>query len=542
MSDTRTQLTHTVDERQRLYRKDPWSFYPIFLPPCVLKILIVTDGFGSFGQDDFGLSALLDALAVAPGPWVRFEVTTAHRRSDPNADLPNFRFDGHNLAHYDQMWLFGVESRGSEIADREARAIAEFMDGGGGVFATGDHQDLGVAMCGRLPRVRSMRKWHWPTPGPNNEPVAPPSSPPGRLDTLSAGNDPGIQFDDQSDDVPQRITPRLYHSRPWNPYYYHAHPHPLLCGPRGVIRVLPDHQHEGECYEPANLSATLTFDGHQVVEYPGGVAPEVIAWSASSPTPRWFGAIGALDGHRANVGRVVVDATWHHFFNINLIGELGSTDPVKSVGFDASPAGRAAYEDIKAYYRNIAVWLARESSQQCMWWRALWCARWHHQLVIVLPPPRFPWLSSPGLTELLTIGREARDVLGRVAGRCVVHRWLLEYVVRPYMPEWLSVLDLWLPLPDPPPDREFPTVIGLHAEMLLDVLLGATVYAVGARFAVDDVAAAQAQTEDAQFGEVVGEHLSRAARLFATHVGQKPLSEFHQTADTHQETPKGGTP
>src|SRR6201999_707406 len=87
------------------------------------------------------------------------------------------------------------------------------------------------------------------------------------------------QFDDQSDDVPQRITPRLYSSWPWNPFFYRAHPHPVLCGPRGVIRVLPDHPHEGECYEPADLSATFTFDGHHVVEYPGGVAPEVIAWS-----------------------------------------------------------------------------------------------------------------------------------------------------------------------------------------------------------------------------------------------------------------------
>lgn len=82
------------------------------------------------------------------------------------------------------MWLFAVESSfGPALDAPELRAISEFMDGGGGIFATGDHEDLGVAMCGAIPRVRSMRKWHWPDPGPNGEPVAPSAGGPDRFDT-----------------------------------------------------------------------------------------------------------------------------------------------------------------------------------------------------------------------------------------------------------------------------------------------------------------------------------------------------------------------
>jgi hypothetical protein len=499
---------------------------------------MVTDGGVSFGTADFGLKALLDALAVPPGPWVRFVVTKANRRSDSSADLQQFRFDNHDLSGYDQIWLFGMERAGSEIADSELRQLARFMDGGGGVFATGDHEDLGVALCGRVPRVRSMRKWYWPNPGPNGEPVAPPTSGLDRLDTLSAGNDPGVQFDDQSDDVPQRITPRLYWSWPWNGYFHRTHPHPLLCGPRGVIRVLPDHPHEGECYEPADLSANFTFDGYQTAEYPAGIAPQVVAWSTVHGgrtaadvkgvlNARTFGAIGAYDGHRAGIGRVVVDATWHHFFNINLVGVLGNADPVKGVGFDATAAGHAAYEDIKAYYRNIAVWLARTPSQQCMWKRALWWTRWHHRLAMDLRPPYLADRGALDLAELLRIGTEARDVLGRVASQCTVWRWIVWEVLRPKFPrlwkELVELVDPWLPrppLPDPPPERfggPDPEVVrGLHAEMLVDAVLGAAVYGVAARFGTADERTG-VEAEDADFGELIAEHVTHAVRLVSRH-------------------------
>ena len=294
-----------------VYKLHPERLWPILLPPCRVRILMVTDSGGSFGTDSFGLKALIDALAVPPGPWVRFEITTANRRVDPTANIQNFRFDTANLADFDEIWLFGVERAGGLApTPQELRVISQFMDGGGGVFATGDHEDLGVALSGAVPRVRSMRKWYWPNPGPNGEPVAPPVAGPDRLDTLRSGPSAGFQFDDQSDDVPQSISPRMYPSWtfPWKSLLL-AHPHPLLCGPRGIIRVLPDHPHEGECYVPADLIASFTFDGYTIEEYPiltGGarLAPEVIATSTivggrsatdvkGPVTPRTFGAIGA---------------------------------------------------------------------------------------------------------------------------------------------------------------------------------------------------------------------------------------------------------
>jgi hypothetical protein len=525
MPELREIALEDARRRQADYRTDPWAARPILLSPCVIKILMVTDGFGSFGVADFGLHALLTILAVPPGPWVRFEVTKAHRAADPDADVQNVNFATHDLSAYDQIWLFAVDRAGSEIGDDEVAAIARFMDAGGGVFATGDHEDLGVSICGRIPRVRSMRKWYWPNPGPNGEPVAPKTDGPDRLDTLSAGNDPGVQFNDQSDDVPQRITPTLYSSWSWNPHFHLAHPHPLLCGPRGVIRVLPDHPHEGECYVPTDLTAQLTYAGYTTTEYPQAVAPEVVAWSTITGgrdacdvkgpiNPRVFGAVGAYDGHRVDVGRVVVDATWHHFFDINLIGELGNPDVVKGVGFDATPTGHAAYEEIKAYFRNIAVWLASEQTQRCMWWRALWWCRWHHRIAMDLRPDQLRDIDTLDLDELQRVGHEARDALGRLASRCTVLRWISWYLVRPQWPglwrEFAAVLDPW----QPDRGRVATAALGLQAEQVWDALMGAAVYALGAQFPTADAEARKRVDDDAGsgFDDLVAGHLRHAMR------------------------------
>ncbi len=67
---------------------------------------------------------------------------------------------------YDEIWLFGFEAsytgmpgRGEFLAPAEIAAIHAHMQRGGGLFAAGDHGDLGRALCGGLSRVRGMRHW-----------------------------------------------------------------------------------------------------------------------------------------------------------------------------------------------------------------------------------------------------------------------------------------------------------------------------------------------------------------------------------------------
>lgn len=347
-----------------------------------IDILVVADSIVSLGPEQhpnnlneyyFGMSHLLGVLSGVG------RVTKAHRSTDPlNAPgvIPNFRFTDHDLGGYDQIWLLGY-SGGTLPADEQA-AVAAFMNKGGGVFATGDHAGLGSALAGNLPRVRSMR--HWASP--------PPPLGADRVDTTRPDANNIVVFENQSDDIPQTLRLKYYTWRQF-PWMRQVYPHPLLCSAAGPIDQFPDHMHEGEVVVPSDLTQTMTLSGSTFDEYPedangNRVSPEIVAWGWSTgradpevmsdvhvgdPTPsnpRWTGTVCAYDGKRAGVGRVVCDSTWHHFFDINLIGDNaanrpGVTDPRAPIwrkGFNYSPAGQAVLAKIDQYYRNIVHWLS----------------------------------------------------------------------------------------------------------------------------------------------------------------------------------------
>lgn len=435
------------------YKLDPAVFFDIrWLWRCKIKILIVTDSMsGGFDPvSGFHLGQILNILATDPWPHVTFDVTKAHRQASPESGvIDNIRFDTHDLSGYDQIWFFGINRAGPDpLSDAELRAVSQFMDGGGGVFATGDHENLGLALAGEVPRVRSMRRWYHPNPGPNGEPVAPDQSGTGRHDTLV--DPPGVPGPDQSDGVPQTVRPRWYTRYASSGLFLRRirYPHPVLCGSMGVIDFLPDHMHEGLCEVPANLNQTFTFAGYTVTEYPTVSShqqvPEVIAWADShGTTTTEFGVLGAYDGHRVGVGRVLVDATWHHWFNVNLMGFIAATDPM-SPAYD--PAVVPKWEEIKAYFRNVGLWLARSSKQDCLrnggW---VLVSRYYDILITYRPFKQI----QDRLQYFWQMGVFARDALGRLAPQCQYVQWIVILL------DWLEYpMDPWKQLPRPGPDPD----------------------------------------------------------------------------------------
>lgn len=124
--------------------------------------------------------------------------------------------------------------------------------------------------------------------------------------------------------------------------------------------------------------------------------------------PRSFMAICAYDGQLANVGRVVTDATWHHFVNINI-----------KPGFATLNANDLA--DIKQYYSNLAIWLMPKNVRLCR--RFPWIIRelWRYPLFEELRP--IPLLKLTGL-ELRDIGALVEDSLVRRHTRAEVTQLL----------------------------------------------------------------------------------------------------------------------
>ena len=397
--------------------------HPIFRR-CGQRILVVTDGSLNYNPNDgFGLTEFLQTLATSGSVLSPPVISTAHRSGDPNATIagafnfaPNPAPAGHvpvTTANYDQIWLFGFST--SPLSSDERRVITQFMQDGGGVFATGDHSSIGAGMGANLPRVRNMREW-----------AAVPMSTPERLDTINGpGKDPEYQFTDQSDNVPQRIYPHYEGSgATWNP-------HPLLRSSTGDIDVLPDHPHESECRVPPDLTLSINIPGlGNVVEYPldpMGVreSPRVVATAISGGryltdfgkppvVPRCFGAISAYNGHKVGIGRVACDATWHHFVNINLNG-VGNPlrNPADFVNgknglYDNAGNPTPQYLQIKRYYRNLAGWLAPARIRLCRWWLDLVLERYRFPLIEEWRPLPHPCPWDP-LVEAGMLVHEALD-------------------------------------------------------------------------------------------------------------------------------------
>ena len=452
---------------------------PTIIDPVTIKILIVADGRLRFDDHDFGLSLMMEGLHEKSWPIARFSITTGcrkakepdkiHQSNGEGADFPDIQFLDNNLRQtYDEIWIFGdhyeqLDENGkprsltTQLADSEAGLLRGFMQDGGGCFATGDHESLGAPVNAHLPRVRSMRVWH----------NGPPASGTGQNDTRLANSGSSEQ-----DITPQKIRSRLYKATNSSVY-----PHPLLNGPTGAISVLPDHMHEGECRENQTAAELLEYSPQ------GDLKPLVIADSDSSmPPAHAFGAIGAYDGHLVGFGRIVVDASFHHFVNINLRGFSPRSRTYSGGSIDT---GVYAYQNIRSYHQNIAVWLAPPEKQRDMYIRALWEVRWRSRVYGLLAPGTGtikPGDLGLGWKEILNLGKQAREALEKLSTPALSFLWSIETFGKLTANDPpLSSLYPWLPTKIVP-DASASSSIGIDGEYVIEYMIGGVMIAMARKF------------------------------------------------------------
>lgn len=433
--------------------------------PCRPRLLILVDGLNYLSNSGSGLSRFVEAITRAPGVSTRPFVTLAHRGNhaspvtigtDSYPVLTSFNFATAatpvSLANYDQIWIFGIGSAPFALSGQEVAVISTFMNGGGGVFATGDHGALGQALCGSLPRIRHMREWQSVPMGA--EPSA--SVAVNRIDTVvNPGANALYEFADQSDAIPQRIYPnyRVTDTDGLAGSAWQATLHPLLMLPGASatrsstdaggpasgftldMDVLPDHPHESVCYEvatPGVLSGTYTISGQNFAEFQPSAASrgqrvgaEIVAFAVSGGRavqetwkppvrPRMFGVISAYDGRLAQPyagqsqrpGRIVCDSTWHHFVNINLDG-TGSGRTGLGSGSGAAFTPSPDLEKIYTYFRNIVRWLQPANR--------IWCSLFWDLAAVRVNPALFEELLDrdrlSGWRDLVGLGGAAQQLL-----------------------------------------------------------------------------------------------------------------------------------
>jgi hypothetical protein len=487
------------------------TFRPYWLFPVHVKILFITDGSISYRKNvDFGLS---DAAFIIRDPvysYVRFDVTLTHRTLDSKNDaandpaipgrpgtpdyaynpshhnpyIKNFKFYDNdnngaekNINNYDQIWFFGLTSEGSSVGldDTELNIVTNWMNTGGSVFATGDHQDLGAGLAGRIPRVKSMRKWKM-IPGDtifgDQIQTRAQQISSGQPDSYYESFAPGVDgwyrhdtsqphtigqinktevmpFTNQADSIPQPIeVERYYLGR--NGIFDKYAPHPILCGgvDIGIIDVLPDHAHEGEIVMPSD--DVLNSNEFLNPDFPGlQPQPKIIAYAnvLGQPSYRYskadvkrtrYGVIGAYDGESINHGRIVVDATWHHWMDINIAAvEPSSIIPYPSNLKNGNPD---AYAKITKYFRNIAVWLSSRSDRNAMLHRGI-------SAIMDIDPEEF-MINTP----IYNLGFKAKDVLGKSITDCTISDIIYKFIE----PELIEKI-FHIPHPEclSCPDRDF---------------------------------------------------------------------------------------
>ncbi len=420
-----TELQNSIFKRWGIVE---WErHFPWWRHPAKVRILMYADDSVHFNGGGFrGLQYVYNLLKSRAYFYVDFHIKFAHRNgTDPTATIPgaNNLTDLDIMNKFDEIWFFGLNST-PNLTNAEVALMTTFMAAPkmGGVLVTGDHASLGRGIAGQLPRAGRMRLYPAPDAGDSDQ-----------NSTLHDGPDPGstVNFDDQSDDEPQSIRYRRY----WLPSKFATigfRPHPLLCGPDGPIDFLPDHQHEGEAIAPSPAAG----DPEWPTKATHQERPEVIAWGKiNDPTSAKYlheiGVISAYDGHNVDVGRIVADSTWHHWFDINITGVAAPPSPY--AGFDATPAGLAALKKIDAYFLNTGVWLAPPDRQAEMRNAAWWSILWSDQVI-----------ELQATASIRTLGETAIDALGRRASRCSVYRWIVDWpIFKEKIPhgEWPVVID-----------------------------------------------------------------------------------------------------
>jgi hypothetical protein len=421
---------------------------------CTPKLLVVTDGSLDGGAGGFGLSRFISTLQATTIHGMT--PTVVHRMRDING-VGDAAFDDLDIKTFDVLLMFGFNTTSDALGSPALDRIKRFMQAGGGVFATGDHEDLGTGMSGEIPRVRAMRYWALnETPNVANA---------NRLTTNLPGGDRIYQFDDQGDASPQRLYANYaigsdYFLVRWPPSNSRVRsPHPLVRMADGsALDVYPDHPHEGECRIPTDLSTTFDIDGTTVDEWPGGpwfgfARPRAVAHTMSAgngfdvgPTgpknavePRSFVSIAAYDGQVGNVGRVVTDATWHHYVNVNLNGML--------VG--GMPNGDLAR--IQRYWSNLAVWLMPARVRRCLLpWLVIKVLRERP----IAEEIRIPIEGDPPIDHLRVIGLAIANAIDDETGStgADVMADILAAVVGTSRPEGFDDNDVDLPTDGPAAD------------------------------------------------------------------------------------------
>ena len=225
---------------------------------------------------------------------------------------------------FDELWLFAVDA-GDGLSEADCKGITRFRQRGGGIFATRDHQDLGMSLC-TLGGVGKAHFFHSRQMEPD--------------ESRRARDDQGNLY----------ISWPNYHSGANGDYQRVTVVDPVheimrSQNAAGKIEYFPSHPHEGVVGVPEDE-----------------IAARVVATGLSQTTKRPFNLIVAFessdDQHGNRLGRAVAESSFHHLVDYNWDISMGCPSFLVEAPGHQIEREPEKLEDIRTYVRNVAVWLA----------------------------------------------------------------------------------------------------------------------------------------------------------------------------------------
>src|SRR5437870_2225673 len=283
-------------------------------------------------KDDWNIdrfSLLRDHLASLKDENDKPLCTVTARNRETDAEGNEVILSVLDTTDFDELWLVAVDA-GDGLSVADCQGITRFRQRGGGIFATRDHQDLGSSLCtlGGVGRAHFFHSRH---------------------------PDPDESRHVRDDEDTKTISWPNYHSGSNGDYQRitAVEPvHEVLLDPgnvSGLIEYFPAHPHEGGVGVPED-------EDHA----------RVIATGLSQVTHRPFNLIvafeRALDGHGNTLGRAIAESSFHHFVDYNWDTDRGCPSFVEEPPGDEIKREPIRLQDIKAYVRNLALWLAPQPS------------------------------------------------------------------------------------------------------------------------------------------------------------------------------------
>lgn len=253
-----------------------------------------------------------------------FCVTARNREADADENEPVL--SSLDSSDFDELWLFAADI-GASLTEKDCEGISKFRASGGGILITRDHQDLGSCICS-LGEVGAAHYFHTKNPDPDTSRCC-------RDDPYTTNIDCPNYHSGSNGDY-QKITPvEPVHELLKNPN-----------SPFNTIQFFASHPHEGGIGVPLNAKHA-----------------QVIVTGTSKITNRPFNLAIAFesikDEHGNTLGRAIAESSFHHFVDYNWNTEMGCPSFVEEPPGNGIKKNPQALDDIKAYVRNVALWLKK---------------------------------------------------------------------------------------------------------------------------------------------------------------------------------------